>query len=156
MEQPNPEHIRRLLNEGTPQPSATANVRPSYAASVMDQLNRYFAGNPARPVEDEFDLMVDAWTLTLQDTVPEHRLAEAIANARQSRNSNFVLDVSEVCSAWQRIKAAERAVPSIGTYDWRARDVCPHCNNTGTRLIVKRDPVLGRDYTNGVPCEVRV
>lgn len=119
----------------------------------MDQLNRYFAGNPARPVDEEFDLMVEAWTLTLQDLVPEHRLGEAIAHARQSRNSNFVLDVSEICFAWQRIKAAERSVPPVGTFDWRSEKVCPHCHNTGTKLIVKRDPVLQRDYTYGVVCK---
>lgn len=118
----------------------------------MDQLNRYFAGNPARPVDDELDMMVEAWTLTLQDAVPEHRLAEAIAEARRTRNSNFTLDVSEVCTAWQRLKAAERAVPPVGTFDWRARDVCPSCHNTGTKLIIKRDPMLGRDYTYVVPC----
>jgi hypothetical protein len=121
----------------------------------MDRLNRYFAGNPARPVEDDFDLMVEEWTLTLQDAVPEHRLAEAITLARQSRTSNFVLDVSEVCSAWQKIKAAERNnAPRVGQYDYRGKEVCPRCNNTGTRLIVKRDPLLQRDYTYGVPCEV--
>jgi hypothetical protein len=155
MEQINSERIKQLLNEGTPQPSGHANVRPSYAASVMNQLNRYFAGNPARPVEDEFDLMVEAWTLTLQDLVPEHRLAECIASARRERTSTFTLDVSEVCVAWQRIKVAEReSMPRIGRYDFRGKEVCPHCNNTGTRLIVKRDPFLQRDYTYGVPCEV--
>lgn len=120
----------------------------------MNELDRYFAGNPARPVDDEFDLMAEAWTLTLQDLVPERRLGEAISHARQSRNSNFVLDVSEVCSAWQRIKGAERSVPPVGTYDWRSRNVCPRCLNTGTRLIVRRDPLLQRDYTYGEACEI--
>jgi hypothetical protein len=119
----------------------------------MNQLNRYFAGNPARPVDDEFDLMVETWTLTLQDVVPEHRLAECVTSARRERNSNFTLDVSEVCHAWQRIKAAERAVPPVGTYDWKSKEVCPKCNNTGTQLFVKRDPILGRDYTYGEKCE---
>lgn len=130
-------------------------MRDSYAAEVVEQLTRYFAGNPAKPVDDEFDLMVEAWTLTLQDTVPEHRLSESISEARRSRNSNFILDVSEVCAAWQRIKAAERSTPAIGTYDWRGKEVCPHCHNTGTKLVVKRDPVSGRDYTYGMPCEIK-
>lgn len=120
----------------------------------MNELNRYFAGNPARPVEDEFDLMVEAWTLTLQDVVPEYRLGEVITYARQSRSSTFVLDPSEICSAWKRLQVAERAAPRVGQYDYRGKKVCPHCHNTGTRLIVKRDPLLQRDYTYGVPCEV--
>src|ERR1043165_169257 len=107
MEPVNPEHIKRLLNEGTPQPSVNSNVRDSYVAEVTEQLTRYFAGNPAKPIDEEFDLMVEAWTLTLQDAVPEHRLAEAIAHARRTRNSTFTLDVSEVCTAWQVIKASE-------------------------------------------------
>src|SRR5687768_16640935 len=127
MQPVSPENIKRLLNEETTPSNGTANVRPSYAASVMDQLNRYFAGNPARPVDDELDLMVESWTLTLQDSVPEYRLAEAIAEARRSRNSNFTLDVSEVCAAWQRIKTAEReAMPRVGKYDYRGKEVCPH------------------------------
>ena len=155
MEQINPERIKQPLNEGTPSPSESASVRPSYAASVMSELNRYFAGNPTRPVGGEFDLMVEAWTLTLQDLVPEHRLAECIASARRERTSTFTLDVSEVCASWLRIKTAEReAMPRVGQYDYRGKEVCPKCNNTGTRLIVKRDPVLQRDYTYGVPCEV--
>ena len=156
MEQINPERIKQLLNEGTPQPSGRANVRTSYAASVMNELNRYFAGNPSRPVDEELDLMVEAWTLTLQDLVPERRLAECIASARRERSSTFTLDVSEVCGAWQRIKTAEReAMPRVGQYDFRGKEVCPHCNNTGTRLMVKRDPLLQRDYTYGVSCEIK-
>ena len=121
----------------------------------MEQLNKYFAGNPARPIDEDFDLMVVAWTETLQDLVPEHRLSECIATARRERNTNFTLDVSEVCFAWQRIKAAERAVPPVGTYDWRAKEVCPHCLNAGTKLVVKRDSITGRDYTYGMPCEIK-
>lgn len=127
-------------------------MRASYAAEVTEQLTKYFAGNPAKPIDEEFDLMVDAWTETLQDTVPEHRLAESIAEARRTRNSNFTLDVSEVCAAWQRLKAAERSTPPIGTFDWRATNVCPKCKNTGTRVFVKRDPILGRDYEYGEAC----
>src|SRR5690242_12126543 len=110
MEQVKPEQIKRLLNEGTPQSSGIVTVRASYAASVTDQLNLYFAGNPVRPVDDDFDLMVESWTLTLQDLVPEHRLPEVFIHARQNHATTFVLDVSEICSAWNQMKTAERAL----------------------------------------------
>jgi hypothetical protein len=147
-----PAIIKRLLNAETLPRSETSNVRASYAAEVTEQLTMYFAGNPAKPIDEEFDLMVDAWTLTLQDAVPERRLGESIAEARRTRNSSFMLDVSEVCTAWQRLKGAERSVPPVGTYDWRAKNICPHCNGTGTRPVIKRDSILGRDYTYGTSC----
>lgn len=112
----------------------------------------YFAGNPAKPIDEEFDLMVHAWALTLQNSVPEHRLSESIAEARRTRSSNFTLEPAEVWAAWERIKASERAVPPLGTYDWRARDVCSQCNGTGTRRFTKRDPILGRDCVYGEAC----
>lgn len=117
---------------------------------------KLFAGNPSRPSESEFKLMVAAWTEALQHVVPEHRLAEAVVYARQTRNSSFLMDVSEVCGAWNSIREAERtALPRIGQYDYRGKEVCPQCHNTGTRLVVKRDPILGRDYTYGIPCEIK-
>lgn len=120
----------------------------------MKQLMKLFAGNPSRPSEQEFKLMVAAWTEALQDLVPEHRLAEAFVHARQTRNSSFLMDVSEVCGAWNSIREAERyVVPRIGQYDYRGTEVCPKCNGTGTQLFVKRDPVLQRDYTYGKACE---
>lgn len=116
---------------------------------------KLFAGNPSRPSESEFKLMVGAWTETLQNAVPEYRLAEAFVFARQHRNSSFQLDVSEVCAAWLQIRDAEKRLPPVGSYDWdRARKVCPDCHNTGTKPIVRRDEQLGRDYTYGVPCAV--
>jgi hypothetical protein len=116
---------------------------------------KLFAGNPSRPSESEFKLMVGAWTETLQDAVPEYRLGDAFVHARQNRNSNFILDVSEVCAAWKVIKEAEKSIPATGSYEWsRAREVCPKCFNTGYRQTIRRDPVLGRDYVYSVPCPV--
>lgn len=98
--------------------------------------------------------MVAAWTQVLQDAVPEHRLAEVFVYARQNRNSTFQMDVSEVCAAWKTIRESERyALPRVGQYDYRGTEVCPKCNGTGTFLFVKRDPVLGRDYTYGKACD---
>lgn len=114
-----------------------------------------YAGNPSRPDDDEFRLMIATWTETLQDLVPEQRLNEVFVYARRNRNSNFQMDVSEVCAAWNQIRESERhAMPRVGQYDYRGTNVCPHCNNTGTRLVVKRDPLMQRDYTYGIPCEV--
>jgi len=122
---------------------------------VAEQLAKLFAGNPSRPDEHEFKLMVAAWTETLQDVVPEYRLADAFVHARRGRNSSFLMDVSEVCGAWVQLRETERhALPRVGQYDYRGREVCPQCHNTGTKLVVKRHPTLGRDYTYGVPCEV--
>lgn len=99
--------------------------------------------------------MVATWTEALQDVVPEYRVADAFVHARQHRNSTYLLDVSEVCAAWKVIHEAEKRMPPVGSYEWsRAREVCPDCNNTGTKLVVKRDTQLGRDYTYGTPCEV--
>lgn len=155
MERIKPQAIRRLLKEGSPISEDTRRLSPSYGARVAEQLMKLFAGNPARPSESEFKLMVGAWTETLQDAVPEYRLGDAFVTARQTRNSNFQMDVSEVCAAWTVIREAERSIPPTGSYEWdRARKVCPDCNNTGTKLIVKRDAQLGRDYTYGVPCGV--
>ena len=155
MQRIDPAAIRRLLNDGTPTSEGTPPLSPSYGAAVAEQLMKLFAGNPTRPSETEFKLMVATWTEALQDVVPERRLAEAFVHARQTRNSSFLMDVSEVCGAWTSIRNAERnALPRIGRYDYRGKSVCPDCNNTGTKLIVKRDPILQRDYTYGVPCEV--
>jgi hypothetical protein len=119
-------------------------------------LTRYFAGNPAKPIDEEFDLMVDAWVDALQHSVPERRLGECIADARRERKSTFILEPSDVYAVWLRIKAAERdAMPRIGQYDYRGKEVCPECKNTGTRLIVKRDQLLNRDYTYGLHCEIK-
>jgi hypothetical protein len=113
-----------------------------------------FAGNPSRPDENEFALMVATWTEALQNVVPEHRLAEIFVYARQNRNSSFLMDVSEVCAAWKSIKESERhALPRIGQYDYRGTQVCRSCNSTGTKLVSKRHAVLGRDYTYGIPCD---
>lgn len=89
----------------------------------------------------------------MQHVVPEHRFAEVFVHARQNRNSSFVMDVSEVCATWKTIKETERhALPRIGQHDYRGTQVCLACNGTGTKLFVKRHPVLGRDYTYGAPC----
>lgn len=153
MDRINPDKIRQLLNEGTQKPSESTNVSESYAAAVMDQLNRYFAGNPARPIGEEFDVMVETWTITLQDVVPESRFPEVFKYARANRSSNFIMDVSEVCGAWRTVRESERQnLPRIGQYDYRGTSVCPKCNGTGTKPFVKRDPVLGRDYTYGAHC----
>lgn len=155
MERVNPEAIRRLLNDGNPISEDTQRLSPSYGARVAEELMKLFAGNPSRPSESEFKLMVGAWTETLQDAVPEYRLGDAFVHARRTRNSNFQLDVSEVCNAWKTIREAERSIPATGSYEWsRAREVCADCNNTGSKLMVKRHPVLGRDYTYSVPCAV--
>lgn len=117
------------------------------------ELLKLFAGNPSRPSEAEFKLMVAAWTETLQGVVPEYRVAECFVLARQRHNSSFLLDVSEVCEAWNQIRAAEKNnMPRVGQYDYRGFEVCPKCNGTGTRLVVKRDNTLGRDYTYGMAC----
>lgn len=112
-----------------------------------------FAGNPSRPEGEELRVMVAAWTQVLQDVVPEHKLAEAFVYARQNRNSTFQMDVSEVCNGWTKLREAQRmALPRVGQYDFRGTEICRHCNGTGTRLVVKRDPTLGRDYTYGIIC----
>jgi len=120
---------------------------------VAEQLTKMFAGNPSRPEGAEFELMVATWTEALQDAVPEHRFVEMFIHARRNRNSSFLMDVSEVCATWKSIKETERhALPRIGQYDYRGTQVCPTCNGTGTKLFLKRDPVLGRDYTYGAYC----
>lgn len=120
---------------------------------MADQLTKYFAGSPSKPGDREFLLMVQEWTRVLQDKVPEYRLGDAFVQARQTRNSTFQLDVSEVCAAWNVIREAERYTPPVGSYEWsRAREVCADCNGTGTVLFVKRDPILMRDYTYAKYC----
>jgi hypothetical protein len=117
----------------------------------MDQLNLYFAGNPARPVDEEFDLMVESWTLTLQDAVPEYRLPEVFVHVRRNRVNTFVLDVSEICGAWQQMKAAERALRPTQKPTY-ATEVCKDCNGTGTKLVKRMDRELGREYVYGEAC----
>lgn len=148
------ENIKRLLNEGEPQASTdSSRLSMSYGHRVAEELTKLFAGNPSRPSENEFRLMVAAWTQVLQDVVPEYRLAEAFVHARRNRNSTFAIDVSEICAAWQQIREAERnALPRLGQYDFRGTNVCPTCNGTGTKLVVKRDNTLGRDYTFATHC----
>lgn len=114
-----------------------------------------FAGNPIRPdgESEEWRVMVATWTEALQGQIPEYRFVEIFIETRRNRNSNFLMDVSEVCATWNRIREAERfALPRVGQYDFRGTNICPTCKNTGTRLFEKRDNVLGRDYTYGAPC----
>lgn len=112
-----------------------------------------FAGNPSRPEGAEFELMVATWTEAVQDVVPEARFAEVFVHARRNRNSNFQMDVSEVCAAWKQLRETERqALPRIGQYDYRGSTVCPKCSGTGTELFIKRHTILGRDYTYGKAC----
>ena len=132
----------------------TAHGSNSYAAAVADILTKSRAGIAQQLSDEEFDFTVDSWVEVMYGHVPEARLNDTYLHASRNRNSTFPLTQYEMCEAWNQIKSAERAMPPIGTFDYRGREVCPHCNNTGTRLIVKRDPVLGRDYTYGVPCEV--
>ena len=154
MERIDPTVIQQILNEGEPQVSTdSSRLSTSYARIVAEQLTKMFAGNPSRPDELEFKLMVATWTETLQGLVPQHRLAEMFTHARQNRNSSFLMDVSEVCAAWNKIRETERyALPRVGQYDFRGTSVCPQCNGTGTRLVVKRHPELMRDYTYGIAC----
>lgn len=111
------------------------------------------AGSASQLEGEEFKFVVGQWTETLAGFVPESRLNDCYLHAARNRNSNFPMSATDVCSAWNLIQAAERSMPAIGTYDWdRAREVCAKCNNTGTTLVVKRDEVLGRDYTYGKAC----
>lgn len=110
------------------------------------------AGVAQQLSDEEFEDTLAAWLEVLFGHVPEARLNDTYLHASRNRNTTFPLTQFEMCEAWNQIKAAERSLPPVGTYDWRARDVCPHCHNTGTKLIVKRDEILGRDYTYGVPC----
>jgi hypothetical protein len=95
--------------------------------------------------------MIATWTETLQDVVPEYRLAEAFVYARQHRSTTFQLDVSEVCAAWAQIKEAERVLRPAQKPAF-AKEVCKDCNGTGTKLIRKMDFDLGREYTYGMAC----
>lgn len=105
--------------------------------------------------DDEFQFTLAAWVEVLYGHVPEAKLNDAYIHASRTRNSTFPLTQFELCEAWNQIKAAERSIPPVGSYEWsRAREVCPDCNNTGTRLVVKRHPVLGRDYSYAIPCKV--
>src|SRR5688572_16805108 len=124
--------IQRLLNEGQQASGECSRLLRSYAAKVAEQLTKMFAGNPSRPDDEEFRLMIATWTEALQPFVPEHRFVEIFVTTRQNRNSNFLMDVSEVCATWNRVREAERfALPRVGQYDYRGTSVCPSCKNTG-------------------------
>lgn len=111
------------------------------------------AGNPAQLSDEEFKFLVGQWVQVLAGFVPEARLNECYLHASRNRDTSFPMTATDMCSAWKIIKEAERSMPPIGTYEWsRAREVCPKCNNTGTQLFVKRDDVIGRDYTYGKTC----
>jgi len=145
--------FKALQTVAKPISEATPRLSPTYGAKVAELLMRLYAGNPIRPSDSEFKLKVADWTQTLQDIVPEHRLLETFTYARRNRDSNYLLDVSEICAAWNRMRETERHIlPPAFQYDYRGTEVCPECHNTGTKLVVKRDPVLQRDYTYGLVC----
>lgn len=154
------EPIRKITNfDGLQQQSETTNsssgtslASSSYAAKVGEILTKSRVGTAQQLIDDEFDYTLQTWLEVLYGHVPEARLNDAYVHASRTRNSTFPLTQFELCEAWNQIRAAERAVPPIGTYDWRGEKVCPHCNGTGTKLVVKRDSVLQRDYTYGEPC----
>lgn len=127
----------------------------SYAARVGEILTKSRSGIAQQLSDEEFQFTVAAWVEVLDGHIPEARLNDTYVHASRNRNSTFPLTQFEMCEAWNQIKSAERSIPAVGSYEWdRARKVCPDCNNTGTKLIVKRDVQLGRDYTFGVPCAV--
>lgn len=134
----------------------TAPELRSYAARVGEILTKSRSGINQQLSDEEFDFTVAAWVEVLYGHVPEARLNEVYVHASRNRNSTFPLTQFELCETWNQIKNAERtALPPVGTYEWsRARQACPDCNNTGYRQIVKRHPVLGRDYVYAVPCPV--
>lgn len=125
----------------------------SYAAKVAEIITKTTTGNASQPEDEEFKVLVGIWTETFAGFIPEHRLNDCYLHAARTRDSSFPMSATDMCSAWNQIQAAERSMPAVGTYDWdRARKVCSKCNGTGTELFVKRDSVLGRDYTYGRPC----
>lgn len=152
MGQVNPRVIRQLLNEGTPVSTDASRLSPSYEAEVKEQLTKYFAGKQAQPGDDEFDLMVADWTTILQDVVPEYRLAEVFVNVRRTRTTTFSLEPSEICGAWQQMKDAEKVLRPTKVSAF-AKNVCPDCNGTGTKLVKKTDFDLGREYVDGQACK---
>ena len=152
MAQTNPQAIRALLNEETQNSDEDSAGRSSYRAAINLQLTNYFAGKPVQPGGDEFDLMVDDWTRILQDVVPEYRLAEAFVNVRRNRTTTFALEPSEIIAEWARMKQAERVLRPAQAPVF-AKDVCPECNGTGTRLRKRVDVQLGREYTYGEACK---
>jgi hypothetical protein len=152
MAQTNPQAIKQLLNEGTPVSTGDSRLSLSYGAVVAEQLTNYFAGKPAQPGDDEFDLMVADWTRVLQDVVPEYRLAEAFINVRRNRPTTFALEPSEICAEWDRMKLAERSLRPTAAPVF-AKEVCKQCNGTGTRTFKRFDSVLGREYEYGEACD---
>jgi len=96
--------------------------------------------------------MIATWTETLQDIVPEYRLAEVFVHARRNRSTTYQLDVSEICAAWKEMKEAERVLRPTEKPTY-AKEVCKQCNGTGTRLFKKFDSVLGREYMYGEACD---
>lgn len=113
------------------------------------------AGLPSQVVGDEFKFLIGQWVEILGSVVPEHRLHDCYLHSARTRDTSFPMTATDMCTAWKQIREAERSMPPIGSYEWsRAREVCPMCNNTGSRLFVKRDAQLGRDYTYSAPCEV--
>src|SRR5689334_9829244 len=131
MEQVSPQAIRRLLNEENPLSTDNSRLSPSYGAVVAEQLTKYFAGNPSKPIGDEFRTMIGTWTETLQDVVPEYRLAECFVYVRQHRTTTFQIQPEEICAAWEAMKQAERALRPTQAPVF-AKDVCRQCNGTGT------------------------
>lgn len=95
--------------------------------------------------------MISTWTETLQDAVPEYRLAECFVHVRQHRTTTFQIQPEEIVAAWNQIKQAELALRPTEKPTF-AKDVCGQCNGTGTRLFKKIDRVLGREYTYGEDC----
>jgi hypothetical protein len=126
-------------------------LSPSYGVVVAEQLTKYFAGNPSKPGDEEFRLMIGTWTESLQDVVPEYRLPDVFVWLRQNRTSTFQLSVEEVCQAWQKMKVAERVLKPVEKPAF-ATDVCRDCNGTGTKLRTRRDHDLGMDYVYGEHC----
>lgn len=156
--------MERLSNEMATRPPqkngretlATREQLPrSYAAKVSEILEKTRAGSPSQLLDEEFKFVVGTWVEAFAGIIPEHRLNDCYLHAARTRDSSFPMSVTDMCAAWNQIQAAERSMPAIGTHDWdRAREVCPRCNNTGTELVVKRDPILMRDYTYGRPCKI--
>ena len=135
-------------NEPTTLPVSSTWSR-TYIEKVSKILLRLFAGSPTRPKDAEFKLMVVAWTETLCGVVPEHRLEEAFLYARRGRDSNYLMDPSEVCAAWREMRESARFARPADQYDpFASKEVCERCFGTGS--IVSQGP-----YPTSRPCDCR-
>jgi hypothetical protein len=127
-----------------------SNLSKSYAATLGEIITKSNIGRQ-QLTRDQTQIAIGVWYEALYGFIPEHRLNHCYVHAVRTRNNTFEMQPSELAASWTEIRAGEmyKRTPENRQL---SHGFCDKCNNTGTKQVVKYDPVLKREYTYAAAC----